>query len=303
MSPGVLWALIHLCPEPPSNASGWGPASNLGFAVQKRQVVWGPARGSVPSAKEGRARLFPGRGEGQHLRRSHTLARSAPRLVGPPPQPLPSAALGGRCGRGPMPTTQRRMRFPPGHASWPFSCSVDVRQTSVPPSRVHQGFEGKEGPLLSPGRSGAPRTAGGSQGAGLRVCWLRGAGPPCVTQLSGLQSVYERQGIAVMTPTVPGSPKGPFLGLPRGTMRRQKSIGKQNIHAHRGGLGPAHWRAPWGAPGPLKLPCPLESKSMVTYDLTSQVSVMIPTWGWSTVQGGWWWAGKVQGSPHPHPAW
>ncbi|KAJ8795621.1 hypothetical protein J1605_002383 [Eschrichtius robustus] len=29
------------------------------------------------------------------------------------------------------------------------------------------------------------------------------------------QSVYERQGIAVMTPTVPGSPKGPFLGLPR----------------------------------------------------------------------------------------
>lgn len=30
-----------------------------------------------------------------------------------------------------------------------------------------------------------------------------------------------------MTPTVPGSPKGPFLGLPRGTMRRQKSIGKE----------------------------------------------------------------------------
>lgn len=48
-----------------------------------------------------------------------------------------------------------------------------------------------------------------------------------LTRLSGLQSVYERQGIAVMTPTVPGSPKGPFLGLPRGTMRRQKSIGKK----------------------------------------------------------------------------
>lgn len=48
-----------------------------------------------------------------------------------------------------------------------------------------------------------------------------------LTWLSGLQSVYERQGIAVMTPTVPGSPKGPFLGLPRGTMRRQKSIGKK----------------------------------------------------------------------------
>lgn len=38
--------------------------------------------------------------------------------------------------------------------------------------------------------------------------------------------MYERQGIAVMTPTVPGSPQGPFLGIPRGTMRRQKSIGK-----------------------------------------------------------------------------
>lgn len=48
-----------------------------------------------------------------------------------------------------------------------------------------------------------------------------------LTWFSCLQSVYERQGIAVMTPTVPGSPKGPFLGLPRGTMRRQKSIGKE----------------------------------------------------------------------------
>nr|XP_051695124.1 SH3 and multiple ankyrin repeat domains protein 2 isoform X2 [Oryctolagus cuniculus] len=46
----------------------------------------------------------------------------------------------------------------------------------------------------------------------------------CFPALSDMNSVYERQGIAVMTPTVPGSPKGPFLGLPRGTMRRQKSI-------------------------------------------------------------------------------
>ena len=51
---------------------------------------------------------------------------------------------------------------------------------------------------------------------------------------SGLQAAYERQGIAVMTPTVPGSPKGPFLGLPRGTMRRQKSIGKQHGRTCRG---------------------------------------------------------------------
>ncbi|XP_063014279.1 SH3 and multiple ankyrin repeat domains protein 2 isoform X1 [Melospiza melodia melodia] len=42
---------------------------------------------------------------------------------------------------------------------------------------------------------------------------------------SDMNSMYERQGIAVMTPTVPGSPQGPFLGIPRGTMRRQKSIG------------------------------------------------------------------------------
>nr|XP_023420201.1 SH3 and multiple ankyrin repeat domains protein 2 isoform X2 [Cavia porcellus] len=46
----------------------------------------------------------------------------------------------------------------------------------------------------------------------------------CFPAVSDMNSVYERQGIAVMTPTVPGSPKGPFLGLPRGTMRRQKSI-------------------------------------------------------------------------------
>ncbi|KAG8522562.1 SH3 and multiple ankyrin repeat domains protein 2 [Galemys pyrenaicus] len=47
----------------------------------------------------------------------------------------------------------------------------------------------------------------------------------CFPPLSDVNSVYERQGIAVTTPTVPGSPKGPLLGLPRGTMRRQKSIG------------------------------------------------------------------------------
>uniref|UniRef100_A0A452RZJ2 SH3 and multiple ankyrin repeat domains 2 n=1 Tax=Ursus americanus TaxID=9643 RepID=A0A452RZJ2_URSAM len=48
----------------------------------------------------------------------------------------------------------------------------------------------------------------------------------CFPSVSDMNSVYERQGIAVMTPTVPGSPKGPFLGLPRGTMRRQKSIAR-----------------------------------------------------------------------------
>ncbi|XP_039767379.1 SH3 and multiple ankyrin repeat domains protein 2 isoform X2 [Ornithorhynchus anatinus] len=46
----------------------------------------------------------------------------------------------------------------------------------------------------------------------------------CFPSATDMNSMYDRQGIAVMPPTVPGSPKGPFLGLPRGTMRRQKSI-------------------------------------------------------------------------------
>ncbi|XP_053779660.1 SH3 and multiple ankyrin repeat domains protein 2 isoform X3 [Desmodus rotundus] len=37
----------------------------------------------------------------------------------------------------------------------------------------------------------------------------------CFPSVSDMNAAYERQGIAVMTPTVPGSPKGPFLGLPR----------------------------------------------------------------------------------------
>ncbi|KAM6466693.1 SH3 and multiple ankyrin repeat domains protein 2 isoform 3-T3 [Liasis olivaceus] len=47
----------------------------------------------------------------------------------------------------------------------------------------------------------------------------------CFPSATDMNSMYERQGIAVMPPTVPGSPQGPFLGVPRGTVRRQKSIG------------------------------------------------------------------------------
>ncbi|MBN3284759.1 SHAN2 protein, partial [Polyodon spathula] len=47
----------------------------------------------------------------------------------------------------------------------------------------------------------------------------------CFTAVTDMNSMYDRQGIAVMPPTVPGSPRSPFLGVPRGTMRRQKSIG------------------------------------------------------------------------------
>ncbi|XP_040265007.1 SH3 and multiple ankyrin repeat domains protein 2 isoform X1 [Bufo bufo] len=47
----------------------------------------------------------------------------------------------------------------------------------------------------------------------------------CFPPVTETNSMYDRQGIAVMPPTVPASPHGPFLGIPRGTMRRQKSIG------------------------------------------------------------------------------
>uniref|UniRef100_A0A8C9VM64 SH3 and multiple ankyrin repeat domains protein 3 n=1 Tax=Scleropages formosus TaxID=113540 RepID=A0A8C9VM64_SCLFO len=40
-----------------------------------------------------------------------------------------------------------------------------------------------------------------------------------------LQSTYDRQGVAAVPPTVPGSPRGSYLGVPKGTMKRQKSIG------------------------------------------------------------------------------
>ncbi|XP_042325220.1 SH3 and multiple ankyrin repeat domains protein 2 isoform X2 [Sceloporus undulatus] len=47
----------------------------------------------------------------------------------------------------------------------------------------------------------------------------------CFPSATDMNSMYDRQGIAVMPPTVPGSTQGPFLGVPRGTVRRQKSIG------------------------------------------------------------------------------
>ncbi|XP_077143086.1 SH3 and multiple ankyrin repeat domains protein 2 isoform X1 [Ranitomeya variabilis] len=47
----------------------------------------------------------------------------------------------------------------------------------------------------------------------------------CFPPVTETNSMYDRQGIAVIPPTVPGIPHGPFLGIPRGTMRRQKSIG------------------------------------------------------------------------------
>ncbi|XP_067902668.1 SH3 and multiple ankyrin repeat domains protein 2b isoform X4 [Heterodontus francisci] len=47
----------------------------------------------------------------------------------------------------------------------------------------------------------------------------------CFPPTADANSIYERQGIAVMPPTVPGSHNSPYLEIPHGTMRRQKSIG------------------------------------------------------------------------------
>ncbi|XP_014389481.1 PREDICTED: SH3 and multiple ankyrin repeat domains protein 2 [Myotis brandtii] len=83
----------------------------------------------------------------------------------------------------------------------------------------------KKGDCATTGEGFPVAQAGASEAPPVTACCRGEAGLAHLTRVaSGLQSVYERQGIAVMTPTVPGSPKGPFLGLPRGTMRRQKSI-------------------------------------------------------------------------------
>lgn len=45
-----------------------------------------------------------------------------------------------------------------------------------------------------------------------------------------LQSLCNSQDAAVDSPQQPGSPRGPFLGLPKGTIRRQTSIGVWLFH-------------------------------------------------------------------------
>uniref|UniRef100_A0A8C9TQG0 SH3 and multiple ankyrin repeat domains protein 3 n=1 Tax=Scleropages formosus TaxID=113540 RepID=A0A8C9TQG0_SCLFO len=47
----------------------------------------------------------------------------------------------------------------------------------------------------------------------------------CFATPSDTDSTYDRQGVAAVPPTVPGSPRGSYLGVPKGTMKRQKSIG------------------------------------------------------------------------------
>lgn len=48
------------------------------------------------------------------------------------------------------------------------------------------------------------------------------------TYITILQAMYERQGVAVVPPTLPSGPQGAYLDIPKGAMKRQKSIGKQD---------------------------------------------------------------------------
>ena len=88
------------------------------------------------------------------------------------PHRTPGVPHRGHCRLLPSEADVARVQCPAPDAVSSRTCVLalllqrDVRQTLAPPSRGHQGFEGKEGPLLGPGCSGAPRTAGGGQVAG-----------------------------------------------------------------------------------------------------------------------------------------
>lgn len=153
---------------------GWPATSALQSRSGRRGGGW--PGDLLPAQRKG----MPGssRAGGEGLRGSHTLAGSALRLAGPPLRLLPSAALGGGRGRGPMPTAQHWMLFPAGHASWPCSCSVDIRQTLAPPGRAHQGSEGKGGPPSGSWMRGCSQDSWGRPGGraprpALRVCQPR----------------------------------------------------------------------------------------------------------------------------------
>lgn len=158
----------------------------------------------------------------------------SPRLVGQTTAPPSTPALRVQCSGRTFPGSLRLLR------AVRLGC-IQLAPGSIMGSHVM-------GPL--PRAAVSPSGPGGHCGAGRGLSY---------SGLSGLQSVYERQGIAVMTPTVPGSPKGPFLGLPRGTMRRQKSIGKKHgLHAQtlplalREALRAPGQRCPLGPPHPPK---------------------------------------------------
>ncbi|XP_039605002.1 SH3 and multiple ankyrin repeat domains protein 2b isoform X2 [Polypterus senegalus] len=71
-----------------------------------------------------------------------------------------------------------------------------------------------------------PRSTADNVSVDMRVATIKQRpSSRCFPAATDMNSLYDRQGIAVMPPTVPGSPRSPYLGVPRGTMRRQKSIG------------------------------------------------------------------------------
>lgn len=131
----------------------------------------------------------------------------------------------GHCRLLPLEADVARVQCPAPDAVSSRTCVLalllqrDVRQTLAPPSRGHQGFEGKEGPLLGPGCSGAPRTAGGSQVAGLQGQGTMSAGHG--GGWSAMSHSALRFAVRVRTPGhcrddahCPREPKGPVPGPP-----------------------------------------------------------------------------------------
>ncbi|XP_035381373.1 SH3 and multiple ankyrin repeat domains protein 2 isoform X1 [Electrophorus electricus] len=70
------------------------------------------------------------------------------------------------------------------------------------------------------------KTGGENASADMRVATIKPRpSSRCLATPTDFNSMYERQGVAVVPPTVPGGPQAPYLGVPKDPMRRQKSIG------------------------------------------------------------------------------
>lgn len=235
---------LALRPPPVPRGRGGGQSQ---FDSEESNMLGG---GHCP----GRRRCAPG--SSWSRRQGRTRAARLPQGPrAPDSTALSSHPSGSHCCR----LTLRRGTWSEPTAGWPFL------QDICPGPSLSWSMSGRPG-LHRAGLASVWRVEGALRGSWLLVRPAgrrsrsqkqpgkqgRGPGAGGLSRPSGPQSVFERQGIAVMTPTVPGSPKGPFLGLPRGTMRRQKSIGKQRGRTRQG--------APWlSAPlaAPLATPSPL----------------------------------------------
>uniref|UniRef100_A0A8D1YFQ5 SH3 and multiple ankyrin repeat domains 2 n=2 Tax=Sus scrofa TaxID=9823 RepID=A0A8D1YFQ5_PIG len=208
---------LALRPPPVPRGRGGGQSQ---FDSEESNMLGG---GHCP----GRRRCAPG--SSWSRRQGRTRAARLPQGPrAPDSTALSSHPSGSHCCR----LTLRRGTWSEPTAGWPFL------QDICPGPSLSWSMSGRPG-LHRAGLASVWRVEGALRGSWLLVRPAgrrsrsqkqpgkqgRGPGAGGLSRPSGPQSVFERQGIAVMTPTVPGSPKGPFLGLPRGTMRRQKSIG------------------------------------------------------------------------------